>query len=297
MPFPGDPDGHPGKDEVAAYLEAYAERFDLPVRLGCRVTSVRPETPVGAPVETAVGAPAGFAVETTAGPLRAAQVVVAAGAFHTPRTPAFAAGLAPHVVQTHSTGYRSPDRLAGDDVLVVGAGNTGVQIARELAESGRRVSLAASAVGRALPQRVLGRDLFWWFDRIGFMDVRGRGRLGRRLREQELIIGTDVSALMRRVRRFGRAVDADGARHRPDAVVWATGFVPRYPWLHVPVLDDGGAPVHDEGTTAWPGLHFLGLPWQRDRGSSVLGWVGRDAAVLARRLTATTNPVKTVVSP
>ena len=103
-----------------------------------------------------------------------------------------------------------------------------------------------------------------------------------------------MRALLRRVERLDRVVDADthhlvlsdGARHRVDAVVWATGFRPHYPWLRVPVLDDRGAPVHHEGVTAWPGLYFLGLGWQRTRGSAVLGWVGRDAEVRADRLTA-----------
>ncbi|WP_169981468.1 NAD(P)/FAD-dependent oxidoreductase [Microbispora sp. H10836] len=293
LPFPGDPDGHPDKDEVADYLETYAERFALPVHLGRHVTAVRPEGER-------------FLVETSAGAYTAARVVVAAGAFHTPRTPAFASGLDPGVPQLHSTVYRRPEQLPMGEILVVGAGNTGVQIAEELAGSGRRVRLSVSSMGRVLPQRVLGRDLFWWFSHLGFMDIPGDSRIGRRVRSRELIIGTDVKRLLRRVERVDRAVDAegrdvvlaDGRRVRPDGVVWATGFRAHYPWLHVPVLDEQGAPVHREGVTAWPGLYFLGLPWQRARGSSVLGWVGRDAHALAERLTATANdPGKSLIAP
>ncbi|MGC9671178.1 flavin-containing monooxygenase [Planosporangium sp. 12N6] len=281
-PFPGDPDGHPGKDEVADYLEGYARHFDLPVHLNCRVTAVRPRTP------------AGFTVETSTGTFTATAVVVAAGPFRTPRVPDFGGRLAPEVVQLHSSDYRRPGQLPGGEVLVVGAGNTGVQIAGELADHGRRVSLSAGTLGRAFPQRWLGRDIFWWFDRLGTMRLSGDSRIGRRLKEQNTIIGTDLGRLLERVRRVERAVGADGrdvvladgSRHRPDAVVWATGFRPHYPWLDVPVLDDRGAPVHREGLTDWPGLYFLGLPWQRSRGSAVLGWVGRDAAVLADRLAA-----------
>ncbi|MEU6415450.1 NAD(P)/FAD-dependent oxidoreductase [Microbispora sp. NPDC046933] len=300
LPFPGDPDGHPGKDEVADYLEAYAERFALPVRLGCHVTAVRPEGGRFL-VETSAGA---YTATYTA-TYTAAQVVVAAGAFHTPRTPAFASGLDPHVTQLHSSRYRRPEQLPMGEILVVGAGNTGVQIAEELAGTGRRVRLSVSSMGRALPQRVLGRDLFWWFSHLGFMGLRGDSRIGRRVRSSELIIGTDVKRLLRRVERVNRAVDAegrdvvlaDGRRVRPDGVVWATGFRPHYPWLHVPVLDEQGAPVQREGVTAWPGLYFLGLPWQRARGSSVLGWVGRDARALADRLITTSDPGKTLISP
>ncbi|MFC0029976.1 flavin-containing monooxygenase [Micromonospora chaiyaphumensis] len=281
LPFPGDLDGHPGRDEVADYLARYAAHFALPVRLGCRVTSVRP------------GAAGGFTVDTSSGTLDARRVVVAAGAFHTPRIPDVARKLAPRVAQVHSSGYRWSGQLPGHDVLVVGGGNTGVQIAAELADDGRRVALAAPTLGPVLPQRWLGRDIFWWFSRSGTMRLSPESRLGRRIAAQNPIIGTDVAGLLRRVDRVGRVVDAEGdhvrfaggGRRRVDAVVWATGFRPHYPWLEVPVLDPSGAPVQREGVTDWPGLYFLGLPWQRARGSAVLGWVGRDAEVLAARLT------------
>jgi putative flavoprotein involved in K+ transport len=179
------------------------------------------------------------------------------------------------------------------DVAVVGAGNTGVQIAHELAAAGRRVSLSVSTLGKALPQHVLGRDLFWWFSLLRAVDADADTKIGRWLqRNENTLIGTDLKELFRRVERVGRAVDADGARlvfadggHRhADAVVWASGYRPHYPWLHVPVLDESGVPIHDQGITDVPGLAFLGLPWQRNRGSALVGWVGGDAAVLADRL-------------
>lgn len=123
---------------------------------------------------------------------------------------------------------------------------------------------------------------------------QSQSRLGRRRKAQNTIIGIDLGALFRQVGRINRVVDADGAtlaladgaRHRPDAVIWATGFRPAYPWLKVPVLDDSGVPIHQHGITDVPGLAFLGPPWQRNRGSALLGWVGRDAALLADRLRA-----------
>jgi putative flavoprotein involved in K+ transport len=136
-----------------------------------------------------------------------------------------------------------------------------------------------------LPQHWLGLDIFWSCTRLGLMSIGGDTRVGRRLKARETLVGTDLDRLWRRVNRLTHAVDADGpdviladgTRHRPHAVVWATGFRPDYPWLEVPVLDDLGAPVHNQGVTTWPGLYFLGLPWQRNRGSALLGWVGRDA--------------------
>jgi putative flavoprotein involved in K+ transport len=280
MPFPGDSAGYPGKDEVADYLESYVHRFDLPVLLGNRVTSVRREPDDG------------FVVETSGTTLVARQVVVATGGFTGPMMPSFASRLDPDVAQLHSSAYRNPGSLPEGHVVVVGAGNTGVQIAHELAASGRRVTLAVSSLGKALPHRWLGRDLFWWFSRLGTMDVGAGTRIGRRLQSENTIIGTDLTALFQRVARAGRVVDAhgrelllaDGERCAADAVVWATGYRADYPWLDIPVLDADGAPNHRGGITEVEGLEFLGLPWQRNRGSALLGWVGRDAAITAERL-------------
>jgi putative flavoprotein involved in K+ transport len=208
--------------------------------------------------------------------------------------PEFADRLDPDVVQLHSSRYRNPGSVPEGDVVVVGAGNTGVQIAQELAVAGRRVSLSVSSLGKATPARLLGRSTFWWLDRVGWMDAGPDSWVGRRLKNENTIVGTDLTELFRRVERVGKAMDADregllladGTRRHPAAVVWATGYRPSYPWMHLPVLDDAGAPIHAGGITDVPGLAFLGLPWQRSRGSALLGWVGRDAALLADQLAA-----------
>jgi len=282
MTFPGDPEGYPSKDEVADYLDSYASQFNLPLRLGRAVTSVRRD-----------GA-GGFVVDTTKETFQARQVVVATGGFTGPVIPGFAGRLGADVVQIHSSVYRNPGSVPEGEVVVVGAGNTGAQIAAELGAAGRSVSLSVSTLGKATPERFMGRSLFWWFERLGVMRAATDSRIGRRLKNQNTIVGTDLEALFRDVQRVGKAVDADsdglvladGTHRRPDAVVWATGYRPSYPWLHVPVLDQTGAPIHYNGITDVPGLAFLGLPWQRNRGSALVGWVGRDAALLATHLAA-----------
>src|SRR5690606_4413189 len=146
LPFPAEPGYLPTKDDVADYLEAYARRFALPIRFGMPVRRVRKD-------ETA------FLVFTDDQLFTARNVVVATGAFATPRLPAFAAGLDPAITQLHSNTYRNPDQLPPGPVLVVGAGNSGAQIALELAAS-REVWLAGPDVGN-LPRRILGKDLYW----------------------------------------------------------------------------------------------------------------------------------------
>lgn len=276
MPFPGAPEAYPGKDQVADYLEAYADAFTLPIRLRERVSSVEP---------TGVG----YRVETGRASYETAHVVVATGPFQEPWVPDLAQGLSPHVAQFHSTAYQSPEQLPAGDVLVVGGGNSGVQIAEELALS-RRVALAVGARMPRLPQRLLGRSIFWWLERSGLLDVSVGSRLGRRMSRAETLIGKSPGMLRRvGIDVVGRALEArgdvvltlGGARHRVAAVVWATGFRPDYHWLRVPVLDGSGRPVHHRGVTGAPGLFFLGLPWLHTRGSALIGWVGRDAEYLA----------------
>ncbi len=280
LPFPAPAGSYPGKDAVADYLESYARTFGLPVRLNTRVTRLTQADGV-------------FTAGTTSGPLTARQVVVATGPFCAPRIPDLAAGLAPEVAALHSSAYRRPEDLPEGRVLVVGAGNSGVQIAEELAGTGRSVSLAISSRPRTVPQRPLGRDLFWWLTRTGLLRTPVDSRLGRRLRDRELVIGTTwrrlagrgVRLLPRAVSAIGRTVAlADGTTTVVDAVVWATGFRVDVGWLDVAGAVADGTPVHVRGVSPVPGLFFLGLPWQHTRGSALLGFVGKDAGWLAERM-------------
>jgi putative flavoprotein involved in K+ transport len=274
MPFPGDPDRYPGKDEVADYLVAYAARFALPVRGHERVLALRR------------GAD-GWTAETETGLYEAPQVVVATGPFQRPAVPTLGRGLPAEVVQVHSASYRNPAQLPAGDVLVVGAGNSGVQIAEELSRT-HRVHLAVGERMLRLPQRVLGRNLFWWLEKTGVMDVSVQSLLGRRMSRTDTLIGKSPR-MLRDVRLHGRAVEvrgdavlmAGGGRVSPASVVWATGFRPHFGWIDAPVLDGRGAPAHRRGVSVAPGLYFLGLSWLHTRGSALLGWVGRDAEHLA----------------
>jgi putative flavoprotein involved in K+ transport len=283
MPFPAPAGSHPTKDDVADYLQSYAREFRLPVRLDSPVTRLHAE-------------PGGFAVTTPSGVLHAAQVVVATGPFQRPFVPGLAAGLDPAAPQLHSADYRNPGQLPpGARVLVVGAANSGLQIAAELAAS-HEVTVAVGSRPLELPQRIAGRDLFFWLTKSGFFSVPAHTRLARRLRARgDIVIGTRSRELARRGIGFrprltgftGRtATFADGTTAEVGAVVWATGFRPDYGWLHVPGVVVDGEVRHRAGVTDVPGLYFLGLPWQTCRGSALLGFVGRDAAALEERLAA-----------
>jgi putative flavoprotein involved in K+ transport len=280
LAFPGDPDRYPGRDEVVEYLTGYARRFDLPVQLDSRVRAIRK-------------AGATYLVELDDRVYEADRVVVATGPFQVPFVPAIAGRLDPDVVQLHSTEYRSPEAIPNGRVLVVGGGNTGFQIAEELSGS-REVHLSIGSRQTPLPQRILGRDLFWFLDATGLIRKTTASRIGRRMEGRDTLIGSTPRGIRRRhrVRLHGRAVEAagasvgfsDGTQLDVGAVIWATGFRADHSWVDVPVFDDAGRLLHRRGVTDSPGLYFLGLTWQHTRGSALLGWVKDDAEHIAQQI-------------
>jgi putative flavoprotein involved in K+ transport len=281
MAFPAPADTYPTKEPVADYLRAYAAAFDLPVRLNATVTELR---------RLEDGS---FEVRTADQTYRARQVVVATGPFQVRFVPPPAAKLDPSVAQVHSADYRNPQTLPEGPVLVVGGGNSGFQIAEELAAT-RTVDLSIATTYPMLPQRLAGRDLFWWLTRLGLMQVTVTSRVGRRMSRRDFVIGTNRRRLERAGVRFRpRLVDAEGrtvrfADHRlledVGVVVWATGYRPDYAWIHIPGVVREGQVVHRRGVTEVPGLYFLGLSWQHTRGSALLGFVNDDATYLADRI-------------
>lgn len=205
-PYQGrDADGFLTRDEVIEYLEGYAAHFKPPLRTGVEVKSVE-------------GAGEGFVVETSSGSFEARNVVVATGSFQRPKIPPFAAQIAPHVVQLHSSEYRNPQQLPAGAVLVIGGGQSGCQIADELRRQGRTVYLSTGKAG-ILPRRYRGHDIFWWAEKIGLLDspVSKLPSPGARFAANPQLTGNhggeslNVHRLASRgVRLLGRATGASG---------------------------------------------------------------------------------------
>ncbi|MBF6215159.1 FAD-dependent oxidoreductase [Nocardia puris] len=266
--FPGDPHRYPHKDEVADYLEQYADRFRLPVLLGRRVDSLRK---VDGEFLLSLGG------ETCA----ARKVVVATGAFQQPWVPPVAAELDHGIVALHSHEYRNPGQVRPGTVLVVGGGNSGTQIADELSAT-HRVVLSRGAPLPSIPQQVLGRDVWTFLRPLLRLPVVGP------LRKPDPVIGAPAD-LLSRVQPVGRIesvdgaalVTADGTRIEPDTVIWATGYRDDWSWFDRSLLGEDGKPAHVAGIGAVPGLYFVGLYRLRSRGSALLGFGGRDAARIA----------------
>ncbi len=291
--FPGDPDRYPGRDDVVTYLTDYARAFELPVELGSPVRAVRQGE-------------RGYLVELDDRGCEADQVVIATGPFQVPRVPAIAERLDPGITQFHSSKYRGPQDVPAGAVLVVGGGNTGYQIAEELART-HEVHLSIGARQTPLPQRILRRDLFRYLEATGLMGKTVESRIGRRMQHRETLIGSSPRAARRRhgIELRGRTDDVsgsevrfgDGGRLSAGTVIWATGFELDHSFVQLPVFDTDGRLVHRRGVTASPGLYFLGMPWQHTRGSALLGWVKDDAQHIADQIATLASTGATTAAP
>lgn len=281
--FPGSPSGYPTKDEVASYLESYAREFDLPVRTGVRV-------------ERLSRAGDGFEVGCGGHTLQAKNVVVATGAYDDPWVPPFAEELDRDIVQLHSKEYRNPSQIREGGVLVVGAGNSGAEIALELSRS-HRIWLSGRDTGQeptragSFADRLLVPVIWFMATRILTVDT-APGRkvrdhfhgdsprgipLGRVRRKDFAAAGVQRVPRTSGVR-DGAPVLEDGTVLEVANVVWCTGFRPAYGWIDVPLRFRHGFPIHDRGVVeSCPGLYFIGLPFLHSLSSALVGGVGRDA--------------------
>ncbi len=292
MPFPAPPHSFPTKDEMADYLESYAEHFSLPVVTGVRVDRLWRDGDR-------------YIVNAGGRRLEADQVVVAMAHYQRPNIPPFAGELSDDIVQLHSADYRSPSQLKDGPVLLVGAGNSAAELAKELSPH-HRVWMSGPSTGK-LPFRIAG-----WFGRtIGvrlvlkvlFMRILSVGNpLGRKVRPKLLGAGPLIRVLPRDLRRMGvqrvgRTTGIEDGKPRLDDgrvldvanVIWCSGYHPAFSWIDLPIFDDHGHPRHHSGIVdEAPGLYFLGLHFLHSLSSGMIHGVGRDArrlmpTILARR--------------
>jgi putative flavoprotein involved in K+ transport len=292
MPFPAPSFSYPTKDQMADYLEAYATRFRLPVRTGTKVDRVRREG-------------ARYVVDTGGGSIEAEHVVIAMATYQAPRVPEFAGQLDRGIVQMHSSEYRNASQLQPGDVLLVGAGNSGADIAIDLART-HRVRLSGRHPGH-VPIRVdsvIARVAIPIIFRVVFHRILTVDTpFGRRVRPSVISKGGPlvrvkpvdlVNAGVERVPRVagvrdGRPLLADGQVLDVANVIWCTGFHAGLSWVDVPGLRYGadGEPVHERGIVPGePGLYFVGLHFLYSVSSTMIHGVGRDAERIAETIKA-----------
>lgn len=290
IPFPKPLDHSPTKDEMADYLETYADRFQLPVQRGVKVNEL-------------VRDGDRYLITTDRHQLKANQVIVATGAYATAQVPSFADQLNPAITQLHSVTYRNPGQLGDGLVLVVGAGNSGVEIALDLAPR-QPVVLAGRDTG-FIPANfnslgyqigtIVFKALMQWLT-VDTWPGRWLVRQARAFMGGHPVIGVTPADLARAgVQRVPRVAGVSGGRPRladeraleVASVVWATGFVrnSHRAWIKLPVFDKRGELIHHRGVvTSEPGLYFVGLPFQSSLLSGLVAGVGDDAKYVIRQI-------------
>lgn len=279
MKMSGPSEGFPTKDEMADYLERYVSYFNLPVQLHTKVITIKKENEV-------------FQIETTRGMIEAKQVVIASGAFQKPFIPQVTVNKGEGPFQIHSSLYRSTHQLVKGSILVVGGGNSGAQIAVELAHE-NHVTLAVSHPFKFLPLHFLGKSIFYWLDFIGLLHAGIDTKRGKWFSKQsDPIFGKELKAWIAegRIQVKPRVVKVDGNEvlfedksvQNFESIVWSTGFMPSYDdWIRIDdAISENGNPIHERGISPVRGLYFIGLPWQHQRGSALLCGVSRDAKYL-----------------
>lgn len=294
MPFPASANAFPTKDEMADYLEAYAGRFELPVQTGIKVDCLSSQ---------------GDRFVIAAGDLRfeAKNVVVAMSNYQSCRVPPLAWELDPGIVQLHSSEYRNPSQLQEGGVLIVGAGNSGAEIALEVAHShptwmsGRdtgHVPFRIDGVaGRFLLTRLVLRFLF---HRLLTVNTP----IGRKVRQKVLsqggwLIRTRPKELAAAgIERVPRVVGVQNGRPIVEGdrifevanVIWCTGFHPGFSWIDLPIFGEDGEPKHERGVVVnEPGLYFVGLHFLYAMSSVMIHGVGRDAEYIAETIASRTR--------
>jgi putative flavoprotein involved in K+ transport len=297
LPFPAPANQFPTKDQMGDYLEAYATKFDLPVRTRTRVDRISRQADR-------------FVLHAGGRRFEANNIVVAMSNYQSPRTPEFAGELDPDIVQLHSSAYRSPAQLRDGGVLVVGAGNSGAEIAMEAARShptwmsgtipGHIPFRIDSLLARLILIRLVLRVLF---HRVLTVSTP----LGRKVRPKMLARGAPLIRLkpkdltaagIRQVARTvgvrdGRPLLADGLVLDVANVVWCTGYHPSFAWIDLPIFDEDGLPLHERGKVErQPGLYFVGLEFLYAFSSEMIHGVGRDAQHIAEAVASRARAVQ-----
>jgi len=283
MPYPGPKNSYPGKDQLATYLSNYTDRFGLPVKTNCRVNHLTAKNNH-------------FEIESSAGNIFADNVVVATGTNPLPSIPAFASEISPAIFQLHSSKYQNPASVPDGDVLVVGAGTSGVEIALELSKTHN--TFISGKPTFHIPDNVLkyaGR--LYWLLVSNILTIRTP--IGRKAKQSIVkgggpLIRVSADELnVAGVKRFPRMTGVkegfpgfdEGITLKVASIIWCTGFKPDFSWIEMDITDETGWPDTKRGVSSTiKGLYFAGMRFQYGLTSGLVGGVGRDAKYISRQI-------------
>lgn len=279
----GDPQGYASRDEFADYLETYADHFGFPLEMNMGIKRLER-------VNSHFRATSFNGQE-----LEADVIILANGGFQTPIVPSISKNLSSHIQQFSADSYKNPSQIPAGNVVVVGDGATGRDIASELAAS-HTVYLATGKPRRLVPEKILGVSTWWWLEKLGILTAPSESYVGKRLRAADAFPNRERS--LDDLRRKGiqilpkltHAVDdtvtfENGASVSVSSVVWLVGYRDDSDWVVMPeIKDEKGNFIHRQGVSPVPNLFFIGRPWQTSRASAIIHGVSRDAEVIVDRI-------------
>ena len=283
LPLVGDPNGYPTRDEIADYFEIYAKVNNFPIYLNQAVTQLN-KTPTG------------FQAHTSSGNIyQSAIVIIATGPFQISKIPQLSTNFSVDVTQFSAQTYQNPDQVPDGKVLIVGDGASGRDFAQELIKT-HPVLLATGRSRRLYPERILGKSIWWWLDKLKLLQARPNSMIGKLMRKSDPFPargrrlktlakkGVKVLPYLTSVK-GNKVFFANGHEDEVRSVIWAVGYKDESDWVSIPnVKDENGNFLQDEGVSPVDNLYFIGRSWQRSRGSALITGVGDDAHFLVRRI-------------
>ncbi|WP_374992211.1 flavin-containing monooxygenase [Paenibacillus sp. LHD-38] len=282
LPLKGEENGYATKNEIADYFKTYAKYNELPIHFKSEVLSL---------AQTVNG----FHIQTNQAAYESKRVIVTTGPFQKPFIPSISTGLSEDIKQTHTAHYHNLSELNKGSVLVVGAGNSGAQIAVELAKD-REVYLSIGHKIKFMPLLLMRKSIFWWFGMLGVLKANIHSKLGKFIsRQPDPIFGYELKEMIRegkvKLKPRTKSIASDNITFEDNSslqvknIVWATGFHSDYSWIQINnALNKNGKPIHQRGISPIKGIYFVGLPRQYRRGSALIGGVGQDAEYIVNVL-------------
>jgi len=282
IPYDDDSDSvYPKKDEVADYLNNFCVSNDLPIQLATKVEEITKD-------ET-------FIIKTNNKIYRSKNIVIATGSFQHPFIPGINVNATEDIVQIHSSEYKNKTQLKKGTVAVVGGGNSGAQIAKELCDE-FDVLLSVSQKPKFLPQRLFGKSIFYWLDAIGMLGKTIDSKIGKWWSKQpDPLFGYTLKKKINKgkIRIKPRLMDikgktlffSDGSKESADNIIWCTGFKQDFSFIKIDGLtDETGKIKHERGVSEIEGIYFIGMPWQSKRTSALIHGVADDAKFIVEMM-------------
>jgi len=281
--FSGNYNHYPTKTEVISYLNAYTKKFNLNICTGKKVMEVHKTHNL-------------YLIKTEEGSIYKTKTLISTtGSFDFPNHPKISGIESFGGEVLHSSEYRNPERYTNKRVLVIGAGNSAVQIAYELRKKSK-VTIATRKPIKFIPQKVLGVDIHFWFSLIGLNYFS----FGKKLSLNDSVLDRNIfkKAIIKKNpdrRDMFESIINDGViwkedeKEKVDTIIFATGYRPNVNYLSAisGALDENRMPIHKKGiSTSNRGLFYVGLPGQRTFSSATLRGVGKDAKYIVNKVHA-----------